>query len=107
MVGSNRRVVFDDLNNLETVKIFEKGVSVEKPVSDFGEFRLLLRDGDIISPKIEPSEPLRNMCRHFLDCLRTRETPITDGASGLQTVKVIEAIERSLAGRGCYEPIGW
>ncbi|MHB8895196.1 MAG: Gfo/Idh/MocA family protein [Candidatus Geothermincolia bacterium] len=107
VVGSDRRVVFDDLNNLETVKIFEKGVSVEKPVSNFGEFRLLLRDGDIISPKIEPSEPLKNMCRHFLDCLVTREDPITDGASGFQTVKVIEAIEQSLARKGCYVPIEW
>lgn len=107
VVGSDRRVVFDDLNNLETVKIFEKGVSVEKPVTDFGEFRLLLRDGDIISPKVEPSEPLKNMCRHFLDCLRTRQSPITDGPSGLQTVKVMEAIEQSLAQKGCYVPIEW
>lgn len=107
VVGSERRVVFDDLNNLETVKIFEKGVSVEKPVSDFGEFRLLLRDGDIISPRIEPSEPLKNMCRHFLDCLRTRQKPMTDGVSGLQTVKVMEAIEQSLVGKGCYVPIEW
>jgi predicted dehydrogenase len=107
VVGSDRRVVFDDLNNLETIKIFEKGVSVEKPVSDFGEFQLLLRDGDIISPRIEPSEPLRNMCRHFIECLQTRATPITDGASGLQTVRVMETIERSLAGNGCYELIEW
>ncbi|HEY5531568.1 MAG TPA: SAM-dependent methyltransferase [Candidatus Anoxymicrobiaceae bacterium] len=105
--GSDRRVVFDDLNNLETVKIFEKGISVEKPVSDFGEFQLLLRDGDIISPKIETSEPLRNMCRHFVDCLDTRQSPTTDGVSGLQTVKVIEAIETSLAEKGCYVPIQW
>ena len=105
VVGSDRRVVFDDLNNLETIKIFEKGVSVEKPVADFGEFQLLLRDGDIISPKIETSEPLRNMCRHFLDCLETRQNPITNGLSGLLTVKVIEAIEVSLAEKGCYVPI--
>jgi predicted dehydrogenase len=105
VVGSNKRVVFDDLNNLETVKIFEKGISVEKPVSDFGEFQLLLRDGDIISPRIEPSEPLRNMCRHFLECLQTRQEPLTDGVSGLLAVKVIEAIERSLAEKGCYVPI--
>lgn len=107
VVGSERRVVFDDLNDLEAVKIFEKGVSVEKPVTDFGEFRLLLRDGDIISPRIEPSEPLKNMCQHFLDCLISRKEPLTDGTSGLETVKVMEVIERSLAEKGCYVPIEW
>lgn len=107
VVGSDKRVVFDDLDNLETVKIFEKGVSVEKQVSDFGEFRLLLRDGDIISPRIEMGEPLRTMCMHFLDCIETRQAPLTDGTSGYETVKVMEAVELSLAEKGCYVPIEW
>lgn len=107
VVGSDKRVVFDDLDNLETVKIFEKGVSVEKQVSDFGEFRLLLRDGDIISPRIEAAEPLRTMCLHFLECIRTRRLPLTGAESGYETVKVIVAAERSLAEKGCYVPIEW
>jgi predicted dehydrogenase len=105
IVGSNRRIVFDDLNNLERIRIFEKGVSVEKPVSDFGEYQLLLRDGEIISPKIDPSEPLRVMCQHFVECVRTRSKPLTDGEQGVAVVRVMEAIEKSLQLKGSYVAI--
>src|SRR5208282_335123 len=65
-VGSRRRVVFDDLKPLEQVRIFEKGVSVGDPMPEtFGEFKLLVRDGDIVSPKVEASEPLKEQCNDF------------------------------------------
>ncbi|MBU1626114.1 Gfo/Idh/MocA family oxidoreductase, partial [bacterium] len=53
VVGSKQRIVFDDLNNLEKLRIFEKGISIDKDAESFGEFQYLLRDGDIISPKID------------------------------------------------------
>ena len=107
VVGSEKRVVFDDLNNLEQIRIFEKGASTEKLVTDFGEFKLLLRDGDIISPRIDVSEPLRNMCTHFIDCINTREKPLTDGKAGADVVRVMEAIEESLDRKGGYVDIEW
>ncbi|HYP28648.1 MAG TPA: Gfo/Idh/MocA family oxidoreductase [Blastocatellia bacterium] len=100
-VGSQRRIVFDDLKNLERVRIFEKGVGpAEMEADSYGEFRLLVRDGDIISPWIEPSEPLRNLSMHFLECVRGESRPFTDASNGLKVVKVLTAIDRSLAGRG-------
>jgi predicted dehydrogenase len=103
-VGSKKRIVFNDLDNLEKVRIFEKGVSVVKGKgsADFGEFQLLLRDGDIISPHIESSEPLKNQNQHFLDCLQDRKPPLTDGKNGLEVVKVLVAIEKSLQRKGEY-----
>ena len=69
-VGSRRRVVFNDLNDVERVRVFERGVSVGEAVADsYGEFKLLVRDGDIISPKVEPSEPLKNQCADFVDAI--------------------------------------
>jgi len=101
VVGSERRIVFDDLKNLERVRIFEKGVGpAEMEADSFGEFRLLVRDGDIISPWIEPSEPLRNLAMHFLECVRGESRPFTDARNGLNVVKVLTAIDRSLAERG-------
>lgn len=96
VVGSNKRIVFDDLDNLERIRIFEKGVAIEGQVDNFGEFQLLLRDGDIISPKIETSEPLKNQCQHFLECLEKGERPLTDGWNGVEVVRVMAAIEHSL-----------
>lgn len=101
VVGSQRRVVFDDLNNLERVRIFEKGVApAELEADSFGEFRLLVRDGDIISPHVEASEPLRELCKHFLDCVEQNQQPMTDGWNGLEVVRVLSAIDQSLARTG-------
>ncbi len=96
VIGSRARIVFDDLNNLEKVKLYKKGVSVDKAYVNFGEFQLLLRDGDILSPKVDPQEPLRLQCQHFINCLRSGKKPFTDGESGAQVVKVMNAIDKSL-----------
>ncbi len=100
-VGSQRRVVFDDLNNDESVRVFEKGIAPAEPQADsFGEFRLLVRDGDIISPRVEPSEPLKNMGEHFIECIMYQKQPLTDGQNGLDVVRVMVALDQSLARHG-------
>ncbi len=96
-VGSRRRVVFDDLNSLERIRIFEKGVSAEDPRPEtYGEFKLVMRDGDILSPKIEPSEPLKDQCEDFISAIQHRRRPISDGHVGVQVVRSLVAIEESL-----------
>lgn len=105
IVGSNKRVVFNDLDPMERVRIFEKGASIAERISDYGEFQLLLRDGDIISPRVDTSEPLKNMCGHFIECVTNRSKPLTDGKSGVEVVAAMKAVEESLAGKGCYVEI--
>jgi predicted dehydrogenase len=100
LVGERCRVVFDDLNNLEKVRIFEKGIAVHRAVDSFGEFQYLLRDGDIISPKIDLREPLRVEVEEFLASIREARRPQSDGWTGLGVVRVLEAIQRSMAGGG-------
>ena len=97
VVGSDKRIVFDDVKTMEQVRVFEKGVmpSVDE-ASSYGEYRFLIRDGDILSPRVEVSEPLKNQCRHFMDCVMERKQPVTHGQAGLEVVKVMAAIDRSL-----------
>lgn len=47
---------------------------------------------------LEDGEPLRAECQHFLDCVRTRTSPVTDGAEGLRVLRVLDACQRALAG---------
>lgn len=100
IVASKERIIFDDLNNLEKIRIYEKGIEVERQISNFGEFQLLLRDGDIISPKIEAYEPLKRECEHFLDCIKQKKNPLTDGKNGLEVVRVLESLQESLRQNG-------
>jgi predicted dehydrogenase len=100
-VGSRRRVVFNDLNDAERVRVFERGVSVGDAIADsYGEFKLLVRDGDIISPKVEPSEPLKNQCAEFVDAVRRGGAPLATPAFGLGVVKTLVAIEKSMRAKG-------
>ena len=106
-VGSGRRVVFDDLNDVERIRIFEKGVSVgESSADSFGGFKLLVRDGDIISPKIEPSEPLKNQCEEFLASIATGVKPLSDSRFGAAVVDTLLAVEASMHGNGLAKAVG-
>lgn len=101
VVCSDKRIVFDDLNALERVKIFEKGVApAPNEASSFGEHHFLMRDGDIHSPKVQVSEPLKNQCNHLLDCIETSKVPLTDGQAGLDVVRVMAGIDRSMRQNG-------
>ncbi len=106
VVKSDRRILFNDLNGVEQVRVFEKGVSpVEEEPLNYGEFRFQIRDGDIISPRIEPAEPLKNQCRHFLECIRTGRRPLSSGVEGRDVVRVLEAINRSIECKGLQVPV--
>jgi predicted dehydrogenase len=101
IVRSDRRIVFNDLNGLEQVRVFEKGVStVEEEPLNYGESRFEIRDGDIISPRIKPTEPLKNQCRHFLECVRLGQRPVSSGIEGRDVVRVLEAVNRSIECKG-------
>jgi predicted dehydrogenase len=101
VVGSDRRIVFDDMNPLERVRVFDKGVApvMAEPAS-YGEYQFLMRDGDIVSPRVEVSEPLRNQCSHFLECVKGDRRPLTGGQQGYDVVRVMEAIDRSIERQG-------
>jgi predicted dehydrogenase len=86
------------------VRIYDKGVTpVPDEASTYGEYRLLMRDGDITSPHIDVGEPLKLQCHHFIECVRQKQQPFTGGREGLEVVQVMEAIDRSIAKRG--EPV--
>ena len=100
-VGSRRRIVFNDLNDVERVRVFERGVSASEAIADsYGEFKLLVRDGDIVSPKIEPSEPLKNQCADFVDAVRNGRAPIASCEFGLGVIRTLAAIDGSMRARG-------
>lgn len=105
-VGSKRRVVFNDLSDVERIRVYEKGVAFGEMSADtYGEFKLLVRDGDIISPKIEPSEPLKNQCAEFLSCAANHTQPLSDAHFGTEVVETLLAAEASMQARGAAKEL--
>lgn len=94
LVGSEKMIVYDDVDPEAKLKIYDKGVY--KRGDAFGEFQLRVRSGDIAIPKIDLTEPLRYECAHFIECVRENKTPRTDGENGVRVVRVLEAATESL-----------
>lgn len=101
VVGSDQRISFNDLNPLEQVRVFKKGVMpVQREASNYGEHQFMMRDGDIVSPHVDVNEPLKTECQHFVDCVTRHEKPITGSKEGLDVVHIMEAIDQSVANKG-------
>ncbi len=100
VVGSARMAFFNDLETQEPVRIFDKGAMREPSYETFGEFKLVTRSGDVISPAIPATEPLKNQCEHFLQSVTTHRPVLSDGSDGLRVVEVVVAINQSIAQRG-------
>jgi predicted dehydrogenase len=97
IVGREKMIIYDDIADEGKIKIYDKGVVYRKGKEDiYGEFQYKVHSGDIYIPKIEMTEPLRNECAHFIECVRTGARPRTDGENGLRVVRVLEAAQVSL-----------
>jgi predicted dehydrogenase len=96
IVGSKARILFDDLNAQEPIRVFHKGVTAEKANHDFGEFKYLVRDDDIVSPTVAMAEPLRVMMQEFLNFRGEGTIGLSDGSFGVQVVKILRQIDAAL-----------
>ncbi len=103
VVGSKKMAVFDDLNTNEPVRLYDKRVIMKKYKHDydsFKEFQMLIREGEVIIPKISLEEPLKSECRNFLECVQKNAVPLSDGVNGLRVLRILTAIQESLDKKG-------
>lgn len=100
VVGERKMLTFDDMNLIEPIRIYDRGVAEELTVptyaDTFASFRASIREGDVTIPKLPLSEPLIEECMHFLECISSGTRPLTGGPEGTSVVKTLEAIERSI-----------
>jgi len=98
VVGDRQMLTFDDMRPERPLKIFDKGVAVSKIpayTDTFNNFRIAVREGSFTEPQVTTGSPLKNECLHFIDSVRGRTVPRTDGHNGLDVVRVLEALSRS------------
>jgi predicted dehydrogenase len=100
IVGDKKMITWDDLATLGTVQVYDKSVIRDTYYDDYGHFQLLAREGDITIPRIQLEEPLKNQARYFLNAIKKGKADVSDGESGLEVVRTVEAIQRSLKLQG-------
>ncbi|QSJ15264.1 Gfo/Idh/MocA family oxidoreductase [Nostoc sp. UHCC 0702] len=98
--GSQRMIVYDDLEPSEKVKIYDKGITVNGNSESVYQMLIGYRTGDMWSPQLDMTEALRTEGLHFIRCIEQGSRPITDGEAGLRIVRILEAATQSIKQRG-------
>jgi predicted dehydrogenase len=106
VVGSKRMVVYDDTASDEPVRVYDRGMDFSVP-TNFGEYQLTYRSGDVVIPRIDAWEPLGLELQDFAHSIRTGGEPRSNAALGLQIVTALEAAETSLRRDGAPIPLHW
>jgi predicted dehydrogenase len=105
VVGRHKMAVLDDVQMVEGLRIYDKGVMQEPEYSSFGEFQHVVRTGEVRIPPVKGDEPLRTQVRHFAQAVLSGQRPLSDGWDGVRVVAVMDAIQRSLqAGGASVQP---
>ncbi len=95
VVGTEKMAVFDDMELERKVTIYDK--APEQPSETYGEWRT--RTGDIFSPKVPNTEPLRLECRAFLDLVSgDGDGRASVAVEGARVVRALEMLTESLRG---------
>ncbi len=100
IVGTRRMIVYDDLQPLEKLRIYDVRVDRPPHYDTFAEFHYSYHYGDSYIPHIQQEEPLKVECQHFIDCIDKKVECLTSGPSGLELVQILEAASSSLKANG-------
>ena len=98
--GTRKMIVYDDNEPSEKIKIYDKGVSYSDKKEDVYQMLVQYRSGDMLAPKLEPSEALKLVSKEFTDSINESRKPLTDGVAGLRVVKLLESANESIKQKG-------
>jgi predicted dehydrogenase len=103
LIGASRKmIVYDDLEQSEKIKVYDKGITLNNHQNPEKLYQLLVgyRTGDMLAPQIDGTEALRREIDHFLHCIQEQAEPMTGGASGLRVVEILQAASQSMVQHG-------
>lgn len=93
VVGNKKMAVFDDTQTETKLVLYPHQIDwIDRvPVARKGEGQV------VVLPR---EEPLKAECLHFLECVRERKRPNTDGENGLRVLKVLHLASESIRIQG-------
>ena len=99
--GSEKMMVWNDLEQDEKIKIYNKGIKVNKvEQEERNQLLVSYRSGDMYVPHFDDSEALSLVVREFAACITENRPAITDGVAGLRVLRILEATQRSIKAGG-------
>jgi predicted dehydrogenase len=98
--GSRKMIVYDDVESAEKIKVYDKGITVNGSAEKAHQLRIGYRAGDMWAPHLPAKEALQTEAEHFVACICSGASPLSNGRSGLRVVEILEAASRSIAEQG-------
>jgi predicted dehydrogenase len=103
--GSGKMIVYDDLETIEKIKLYDRGITMSENTEDIHKTLISYRTGDMWSPKLDETEALTIEARHFVECIEHSSRPTTSGEQGYELVRILEAADKSMRHRGAPQEI--
>jgi len=98
--GTQKMIVYDDLETSEKIKVYDKGIVLSETPDDVHKLLISYRTGDMWSPKVDDTEALALEAAHFAACINGTEQPISSGEVGMELIRILEAADQSLRSNG-------
>jgi predicted dehydrogenase len=98
--GSSKMIVYDDVEPSEKVKVYDKGITFTNEAEGIHQLKVGYRAGDMWAPQLDMTEALKVEISHLLNCIQSGNRPLSDGVSGWQVVRLLEAAEESMKLQG-------
>ncbi|MBZ9936037.1 Gfo/Idh/MocA family oxidoreductase [Mesorhizobium sp. BR1-1-16] len=98
--GRQRMIIYDDMQNSEKIKVYDRGVDLAENLENVHERRVSYRMGEMWAPAISTKEALVTEIEQFVHSIEGKGRPPSDGESGLRVVEMLAAATRSAALRG-------
>ena len=98
--GSRKMIVYDDVEATDKIKVYDKGITVNGSAEAAYQLKIGYRAGDMWAPHLSAKEALQTEIEHFIDCVCTGACPISNGITGFQVVRILEAASRSIQAQG-------
>ena len=94
VVGDKKMAIFNDVAPFgEKLQLYPQNVEFDGPIP-------ILKKDDAEFVEHANTEPLREECNHFLDCIQSRKQPLTNAQSGIDVLKVLHACQQSIEQNG-------
>ena len=93
IVGDRKMALFNDLNSKDKLIVYPHVIEWKDHLPTANK-----KEGEIIP--LDQVEPLKEECRHFMECIVNNRQPWTDGIEGLKVLTVLQACQESLEKNG-------
>jgi predicted dehydrogenase len=96
IAGTKRMIVYDDLLMDEKLKIYDKGITASYIGSEYGDYVVRTRDGDVFSPSVPVEDALFNSIEHFRQCVEHNVTPLCSPERGTRMLRILDKASRNM-----------